>query len=72
MTLLPDSCSQPIWLSGIDTGEPRRYVAVKNGLLDLDALMEDRQPVLLPHSPLWFSPIRFDFDYDHSNDEVNP
>jgi P4 family phage/plasmid primase-like protien len=53
---------QPYWL-GPDPG-PRNWMALRNGLLDIEALLAGAQQPLRPHSPLWFSPSCLPFDFD--------
>jgi putative DNA primase/helicase len=64
--LLPQDTPQPSWLDA--GGSHRNYVALANGLLDVDAALADRADCLSPHTPQWFSPAclpyRFDPDAD--------
>jgi P4 family phage/plasmid primase-like protien len=64
LTVLPGSVEQSTWL-----GEGRRnLVALDNGVLDLDALFAGRADVVLPHSPLWFSPVCLPYAFDPDAD----
>lgn len=44
--------------------EPRQIVAMENGLLDLAALMDGKDDVLLEHTPRWFSTISLPYKFD--------
>jgi P4 family phage/plasmid primase-like protien len=60
--LLEQETPQPAWLG---TGpEQRNYVALSNGILDVDALLADSEQVLLSHTPKWFSPVCLPFKFD--------
>lgn len=63
MVVIGDNVEQMSWL---DEGrrERRNYIAMRNGILDVDALMADRDDVLLPHSPNWFSAVCLPYDFD--------
>ncbi|MFW6114233.1 MAG: hypothetical protein ACOC7K_00665 [bacterium] len=52
--------------SWVPDRERRNYISVKNGLLDMDALLanKEREEVLFSHSPDWFSTVHFPYDYD--------
>ena len=59
---LPDTVKQPEWL-----GEPphdREYIAVENGLLDLDAYLRGQPDVLQHHTPEWFTPVCLPYAFD--------
>lgn len=69
MTEVPESTVINSWIDREKrTSEKRSYMSLQNGLLDVDALLADKEidEVLLPHSPHWFStvtlPYRFDID----------
>lgn len=62
--VLSSSIAMPCWLP--DRSEPH-YVAAKNGILDLDAIFDDREDVLLPHTPDWFSRFRLDYPFEPSS-----
>jgi P4 family phage/plasmid primase-like protien len=60
--LLGQDTPQPAWLG---TGpEQRSYLALANGILDVDALLAGSEQVLLPHTPKWFSPVCLSFGFD--------
>jgi hypothetical protein len=60
--LLPQQTPQPVWL-GPGAG-PRNYVALANGILDVDRYLAGDHAPLLPHSPLWFSPVFLPYAFD--------
>jgi len=43
-------------------------IALQNGILDIDALLAGRDDCLIPHTPLWFSPICLPFPFDPEAD----
>src|SRR5206468_512388 len=46
-------------------GDPsRRLFALRNGLLDLNALAAGKPPVLLAHDPNWFSTTLVPYEFD--------
>lgn len=55
----------PSWMDG-DVRERRNYVAMRNGIVDLDALLEGRDNVLLAHTPKWFSTFCLDYEFDEN------
>lgn len=61
MTILSSSVEMMTWLP---TGERKNYAAMQNGILDMDAVIEDRDDYLLPHSPNWFSAISLPYAFD--------
>ncbi|HZT79110.1 MAG TPA: phage/plasmid primase, P4 family [Gemmataceae bacterium] len=64
--LLPEETPQPTWLG---VGAPaRNYLAVANGLLDMDALAASAGPALRPHTPRWFSPVCLPDAFDPAAD----
>lgn len=68
MVLIPSSVEMGTWIDG-QRRERRNYIAMANGILDLDRLLEDQDEdtiddILLPHSPEWFSCIRLPYDFD--------
>lgn len=62
LTLLDGQIEPPHWLG--DPPHRRNYVAVANGLLDVDAVLRGKPDRLLDHSPLWFSPVCLPFAFD--------
>ena len=62
---IPDEVEMNSWL-GQDGEEPRRYLALNNGILDIDAFVEGRNDskILLPHDPRWFSTTKIPCDLD--------
>jgi len=67
ITIIPSSVEQMSWLSG-GLRERLNYVAMRNGILNLDRLINDDDAdfddVMLPHSPDWFSTVRLPYDFD--------
>jgi P4 family phage/plasmid primase-like protien len=64
--LLEQDCRQPAWLG---TGPSQRnYLALSNGIVDVDALLAGEQRVLLPHTPKWFSPVCLPYAFDPGAD----
>jgi P4 family phage/plasmid primase-like protien len=59
--LLSVDTPQPAWLGEVP--EPRNYLAMANGLLDVDAFLAGAEKVLLPHTPTWFSPVCLPYDF---------
>ncbi len=56
----------PIWMEG-KKRESRNYVAMTNGLVDLEQLLSgDIDNCLYPHSPNWFSTFCLDYEFDPS------
>ena len=62
MTLVPADLEMPAWLGPSLNGQPS-YVAMQNGLVDLNALLRGETKVLRPHSPDWFSPVCLPYAY---------
>ena len=65
MTVVPSHIELGTWLddqAGIR--ERRNYVAMENGILDVDSLLADSDDVMIPHSPAWFSTIRLPYRFD--------
>lgn len=67
MVVVPSHVELGTWLddqAGIR--ERRNYVAMENGILDVDALLADSDSVMVPHSPDWFSTTRLPYKFDPS------
>jgi P4 family phage/plasmid primase-like protien len=60
--LLPQDTPMPCWLG--DGPRHCNYIALRNGLLDVDALLAGGEEPLLRHTPLWFSSVTLPYDYD--------
>ncbi len=65
-----DKLDAPVWIGKEKRGP---FLAFTNGLVSLDSLLSssnDAEPAQHPsvsrHSPEWFSPVCFDYDYDPS------
>jgi P4 family phage/plasmid primase-like protien len=56
LTMLPGTISPPAY-SDQCQWKSRNFIALSNGLLDLDILFTGLKEVLLLHTPRWFSPI---------------
>lgn len=69
MTLIPSHVEQMTWLqpdpeaAGRLTRERRNYIAVQNGILDIDAFLANEDEPLMPHSPNWFSTICLPYEF---------
>lgn len=63
MVAQPNSIEMPSWLPD---RKPRNYLSMANGMLDLDALLDDKDEdeCLLPHTPHWFSSMRLNYKFD--------
>jgi P4 family phage/plasmid primase-like protien len=61
MTVLSSFVEPMTWLP---TREQKNYVAMRNGILDMDAAIEDRDDYLIPHSPDWFSTVCLPYEFD--------
>ena len=62
-TLLSRDTPQPCWL-GESGPEQHPYLALGNGILDVDAFLAGAASPLRPHSPRWFSPVCLPFGFD--------
>lgn len=56
------------WIDGPHRDDEHRYVALQNGILDIDALLAGKSDYLKPHSPDWFSVTCLPFEF---NDEAD-
>jgi P4 family phage/plasmid primase-like protien len=65
-TTVSANTPQPSWLS--NPPERRNYIALRNGLLDVEAVLLLSANPLLPHNPLWFSPSCLPYDFDPEAD----
>lgn len=67
LVIVPSSVELMSWLDGPER-QRKNYVAMANGVLDLDRLLADENAelpdVLLPHSPAWFSTIRLPYNFE--------
>ncbi|HEX5269359.1 MAG TPA: phage/plasmid primase, P4 family [Gemmataceae bacterium] len=61
--LLSRGTPQPCWL-GKDGPEQRPYIALENGILDVDAVLSGADCPMRGHSPLWFAPVCLPFAFD--------
>jgi putative DNA primase/helicase len=60
-TRVPPTVEQPSWLG---PGSAGPFVSMKNGLLDIERLVRDGSAELIEHTPEWFSPFQFPYDFD--------
>jgi P4 family phage/plasmid primase-like protien len=67
LTVWPGTVEPPAWWDGKDW-KRRNLIALRNGLLDLDALFAGKAEVLLPHTPRWFSPLCLPYPFDADAD----
>lgn len=65
--LVPADADPPIWLK-LPQFRPQQVIAVRNGLLDVEALLSAKKDVLRPHTPLWFSTNALPFPFDPEAD----
>lgn len=61
MTNLSSSVEPMTWLP---TRQRKNYVAMANGIIDMDAVIADRDDYLIPHSPEWFSTTCLPYAFD--------
>lgn len=73
LTCLPSSIELMTWIAAdpstaMPARERRPYVAMKNGVIDLEKLLADadESECVLPLSPNWFSTVRLPYAFDHS------
>lgn len=62
LVLIRSDIAQPSWLEG--QRNRKSCIALENGLLDLDALLSNRQDVLTAHTSKWFSPVCLPYRWD--------
>jgi putative DNA primase/helicase len=68
MTVISSSTDQMTWI-GNSGRERRPYVALQNGILDLEKALadnedDDESTCMVPHSPDWFSSICLPYSFD--------
>lgn len=63
LVCVPSEIEPNTWLP---TRERRRYVSMANGLLDIQAVMDDRDDYLQPNTPQWWSMVSLPYDFDPS------
>lgn len=66
LTCIPSSVEAMTWLDCDGTRERRNYVAMLNGVIDLDKLLADadESECILPNSPKWFSTVRLPYEFN--------
>lgn len=65
MVILPASVDRMSWIDV--SGEIKSgcgFIALQNGILDIDKLLALDPSCLIPHTPEWFSPICLPYDFD--------
>lgn len=64
--LVAAAIDQPAWLGSASSGpsNPLDWISASNGIVDVPKVIADEQFVLLPHSPLWFSPNCLPYPYE--------
>lgn len=61
-TIIPADRAQPLWLNGRE--HPENFIAVQNGILNIDAVLRGESNVLTPHTPLWFSSVCLPYPFE--------
>lgn len=65
MVIIPAHVDLGTWIDdALGVREPRQLISLENGLLDLQALMDNRDDVLIDHSPRWFSTVTLPYEFD--------
>lgn len=66
LTNVPASVEMMTWLGVDGTKQQRSLVAMANGLIDVDKLLQDadESECILPHTPEWFSTVRLPYAFD--------
>jgi putative DNA primase/helicase len=64
LTTVRGEIEQPAWLLPNGEMESRKLIGMRNGLLDLEALLSSEQPHLERLTPNWFSPICLPYAFD--------
>ncbi len=61
MVCIAGDTEQNTWLP---TRQQKHYISMANGIVDIDALLADKDDCLLPNSPQWFSQISLPYKFD--------
>ena len=61
MTCISSDLEPNTWLPA---RQPRGYVSMANGLVDVDAILADRDDYLQPNTPKWFSMVSLPYAFD--------
>ena len=69
LTVLSGETEPATWLADSNPERPN-YIAMANGILDLDALLAGKTNVLRPHTTQWFSPICLPYSFDPDADFI--
>lgn len=62
MVQVADALELPCWAPGV--AGPRRALVASNGIVDLDAYLEEREPWLLPHNPDFLATVALPYAVD--------
>jgi P4 family phage/plasmid primase-like protien len=62
LTFIREDVEIPCWLD--ESGRGNGFIAMQNGILDIEAFLRDEADVLLPHSPHWFSTVCLPYAFD--------
>jgi P4 family phage/plasmid primase-like protien len=62
LTFLSEQVEIGRWLD--DPERAGNWIALQNGILDIDAWLAGEENVLRPHTPQWFSPVCLPYDFD--------
>lgn len=65
LCIIPSHLELGTWIdAATGSREPKKLIAMQNGILDLEKLLAGEDDVILEHSPQWFSTtcLRYDFD----------
>lgn len=66
LTMVPANRERPCWLDRpTGNGKPEtKYIAMQNGILDIEALLTGSGQAVLPHSPKWYSTVCLPYPFD--------
>lgn len=63
---VPDAVAQPTWLD--DAKRHSNRLAMRNGIVDIDAALSDPENALRSHTPDWFSAVALPYEFDPKAD----
>lgn len=64
MQIVPYSVEPMTFLGDSGERSQHNFVAMHNGIVDIDQVLADQDEVMLPHTPNWFSMVRLPYNYD--------
>lgn len=64
MQIVPYSVEPMTWLGENGERSQHNFVAMQNGIIDLDRLLADDDECRLPHSPNWFSTVCLPYNFE--------